>query len=173
MARDYFAVLGLTPGRHDPREVARRFLAERQRLLGELDDPTKHTESRRRLDQLHLAFAALRDPRRQEDYLRARSADVDRVAALRRLIADSLEDGLLRYSRRQAILERARELGLSEFQAQLLIAQVQFGDHEITALPELGGPRKAPHNPRAWARPAAVGVLALGMFLYLVRWLGG
>ncbi len=27
MARDYFAILGLTPGRHDPREITRHFNA--------------------------------------------------------------------------------------------------------------------------------------------------
>lgn len=174
MAHDYFAVLGLSPGRYEPREIAQRFLRERDRLLAQLRAPDASADVRRNLDELHLAYALLRDPQRQEEYLRTRVDAEDRVGALRALIRASLEDGLLRYSRRQAILSRARELGFSEFQAQLLIAQVQFGDDEIpTLLAGTSGPTPRPAaRPRVWPRLAATGVVALAVFLYLVQWVG-
>lgn len=172
MGRDYFAILGLTPGRYAPTEIARRFDAERRRLLAQLDDPVRHATARRRLDELHRAYAALRDPHAQAEYLRSRRTDDD-VARLRRFIAASLEDGLLRHSRRQEIIAEARRLGFSDFHAHLLIAQVQFGDERISPVssPPAAGSRR--DTSRAWARFAAAGVLALAMFLGMVRWLGG
>jgi hypothetical protein len=172
MGRDYYAILGLSPGRYDPAEIARRFQAERARLLAFLHQPATYGAARRHLEELHLAYAALRDPGAQAEYLRAGRGADDRVAQVRQLIAASLEDGLLRYSRRQEILSVAQHLGFSEFQAQLLIAQVQFGDERIplSAGNATGGLRSEP--PRTWARLAAVGVLALALFLAMVRWLG-
>jgi hypothetical protein len=171
MARDYFAVLGLTPTRHSPDEVARNFLAERDRLLASWRERAQ-PETRQQLDELHLAYATLRDPARQAEYLKSRDDESDGASELRRLIASSLEGGLLRYSRRQAILERAAELGFNEFQAQLLIAQEQFGDHQITVPPRLKLSRKTRAHPRTWARATATGVVALAVFLYLVHWAG-
>jgi len=173
MAQDYFAVLGLGPGRCSPRQIARHFRAQRDRVVQELGDPATHVDSRRRLDELHLAYATLGSTKRQAEYLHSLRAGVESPAvALRKLIAASLENGLLRYSRRQFILERACELGLNEFQAQLLIAQVQFGEEEIP-LPAI--PDARPANTRysqAWTRLTGVGLLATAMFLFLVRWLG-
>ena len=168
MGRDYFTILGLAPGRYDSAEIARRFRAERARLLAQLHDPSTHVEARRRLEDLHLAYAALRDPGAQAEYLAARVGASDDVAYLRRLIAASLEDGLLRYSRRQEILAEARERGFSDFQTQLLIAQVQFGDDSFS--PATPHYRRRDFT-RTRARLAAAGVLALAMFLALVRWL--
>jgi len=167
MARDYFAILGLPPGRYDPCEITRRFVERRNRLLATLADPATHAETRRQLEHLHLAYRVLCDPQRQSEYLAARAADEDRLGQLRRLIAASLEDGLLRYSRRQMILDQARKLGLSDFQAQVLIAQVQFGEGHFVDWPttsRAGSPRAA-----IWRRAAAVGVLGLAMFLYLLH----
>lgn len=175
MVRDYFAILGLTPGRYAPAEVTRRFCAERQSLLAQLDDPATHRRARRQLDELHVAYAVLRDPHAQAECLRAggdAGGEHDDIKRLRRLIAASLEDGLLRYSRRQGILAQAQRIGLSPFQAQLLIAQVQFGDDRIHT-PVSGRVRREPEpSARTWARFAAAGVLALAMFLAMVRWLG-
>lgn len=170
MAQDYFAILGLPPGRHSPRVITSCFRAERARLLRELDEPGRHSESRRQLEDLYLAYTTLSDPRRREEYLRNRDAPGDSVETLRSLIAASLEGGLLRYSRRQAILDRGRELGINDFHTQLLIAQVQFGDQPIVSPPGAGPARR--EDSRAWARVAGVGVLALAMFLLLVHWLG-
>ena len=134
-----------------------------------MHDPARHHEIRRRLDELHLAYAALRNPQTQAELLRTRTDETDDVTRLRRLIATALEDGLLRFSRRQDILVEARRLGFSDFQTQLLIAQVQFGDDSF----QPATASSANHDSsRAWARFAAAGVLALVMFLVLVRWLG-
>lgn len=175
MSRDYFSILGLTPGRYEPGEIARRFHARRKRLLAELDDPAKHRESRRRLDELHRAYHALRDPRLQSKHLHAArepEARDDRVEYLRRLIESSLEGGLLRYSRRVDILAEGRRLGFSDFHTQLLIAQVQFGG-EIVARPDEHGVRApADTGARVGARFAAAGLLALAIFLAMIRWLG-
>ena len=172
MARDYFTILGLTPGRYEPAEIARRFRAERARMLAELGRPATYADTRRRLDELHLAYATLGDPRTQAEYLRAQEAAGDDVTGLRRLIAASLEDGLLRYSRRQEILAEAQALGFSDFQTQLLIAQVQFGDEQISPVGgrSLHGQRRS--AARAGAGFAAAGLLALALFLAMVRWLG-
>ncbi len=166
MPSDYFAILGLAPGRYAPAEIRARFQVERERLLGKLVEASDPIELRRHLDELHLAYAALRDPERQDAYVSSRDGGVYRLAELRALIEASLEDGLLRYSRRQLILERARELGFDEFQTQLVIAQVQYGDEELSVLPQ-----SREHQPqsRSWARGAAVGLLALALFLFLVR----
>jgi hypothetical protein len=173
MSRDYFATLGLTPGRYEPREIARRFAARRRRLLADLDDPTRHVESRRRLNELYLAYNALRDPRRQVECARRGDDGDDRVARLRTLIEASLEGGLLRCSRRAEILAEGRRLGFSEFHTQLLIAQVQFGDGIV--MPPCGrrGSGSAESAARIGARFAAAGVLALALFLAMIRWLGG
>lgn len=170
MAQDYFAILGLTPGRHDAGEITRRFCAQREQLLRELHDPTRHGETRQRLDDLHLAFTVLRDPARQAEYLRRLPAHDSRVAALRELIAAALEDGLLRHSRRLVILARARELGLNDFQAQLLIAQVQFGEQEIPAARSAAAAHKDTPRGHVAARVAAVGLIAAALFLAMIRW---
>jgi hypothetical protein len=175
MGKDYFAILGLTPGRYSGPEIARRFHSERARLLAQLNEPALHDAVCQRLDELHLAYAALRDPQGQERALRLRGAAADQIAALKMLIAASLEDGLLRYSRRQHILQEARQLGLSDFQAHLLIAEVQFADDDFAAdwvrageLPAVTRPVERRRG--AGRRLVAAGVLALGIFVALVRW---
>lgn len=170
MAQDYFALLGLAPGQYAPREISRRYQTRRAALLTRAQDPSARSTVLRDLDDLHVAYQTLRAPTRQEAYRQSRSGGgMDAAAELRRLIAASLEDGLLRCSRRDAILERAAALGFNEFQTHLLIAQVQFGDEEVAAAPQ--GMVRRPH-PRLWARVAAVGVAALAVFLGLVHWLG-
>lgn len=179
MSAEYFTILGLTPGRYEPAEITRRFLEERRRLLDRLDDPGWHAESRRRLEELHVAYRVLRDPRRQAECLATAGQVHDASRQLIRLIEASLEDGLLRYSRRQAILAEARRLGLSDFQAHVLIAQTQFGG---TGPPEAALRDTFRLNPRAAARPegearhgarlAGIGLLTLALVLVLVRWAG-
>jgi hypothetical protein len=168
MAHDYFTVLGLSPGTYDPGEITRRFVVRRQRLLSELHNPARHIAARRELEELHVAHTVLRDPAKQAEYLRERTTAPDRVTELRRLIAATLEDGLLRYSRRQMILERASELGLSEFQAQLLIAQTQFGGDEAPVVEASPAARQAETRSAKWMRFAAAGVVGVAMFLYMV-----
>jgi hypothetical protein len=116
----------------------------------------------------------LRDPQGQADVLRTCGEGADQIAGLKILIAASLEDGLLRHSRRQEILSEARQIGLSDFQAHLLIAQVQFGDDRFTADWIAAGRRNQTRSAewtRAGARMAAASILAVGIFLALVHWL--
>jgi hypothetical protein len=179
MSAEYFSILGLTPGRYEPAEITRRFQEERGRLLERLDDPGWHAESRSRLEELHVAYRVLRDPRRQAECLAAVRLADDAPQRLTRLIEASLEDGLLRYSRRQAILAEARRLGLSDFHAHVLIAQVQFGGGRASdmALERIHQPpnRPAPPaegGPRRGVRLAGIGLLALALVLALLRWAG-
>ena len=171
MAEDYFSILGLAPGRYSPEQITRSFDATRRRIVAQLDDPRRHVPSRQRLEAVHLAYATLRDPATQAEYLETRFRNDDAVTGLRRLIASSLEDGLLRYSRRRRILEEARRLGFSDFQTQLLIAQVQFGDEQFAPATPAKNAQRRGGDGRAWARVTAVGVLALVLFLVMVRWL--
>ncbi len=173
MARDYFAVLGLTPGTYTSGKIAASFFARREELLRQIRSTTTNAAARQELDELYLSFSTLRDPERQEDYRRSLEQGNDHLAELQTLIAASLEDGLLRHSRRQRILERAAELGISEFHAHLMIAQEQFGDAPIPMSKVLVSRVRRPRGrPRAWPRVAATGALALAMFLYLVHWAG-
>lgn len=92
------------------------------------------------------------------------------VVELCGLIAESLEDGLLRHSRRQELLRHAARLGLSEFHAHLLIAQVQCGGSVLLAEPSRPG--RPNGDERLGPRLAAVGVLALGILLALIQLAG-
>lgn len=181
MARDFFAALGLrlaaadTSRRpiSDPRVVAASYETARAAALARLHDPAQHAAARRMLEDLYVAYRLLADPQRQQDYLSARAAG-DRAGELRALIGAALEDGLLRHSRRQMIVAHATELGYSEFQAQLLIAQVMFGDADADVAPR-ARPRTTGIRGAATGlltRVAAVGLLALGLFFLLVGWLG-
>lgn len=175
MSREYFSILGLTPGRYEPSEIARRFDARRRWLIAELDSPARHVEIRRELNDLHVAYNALRDPRRQAECARAalgHPGDADRVARLQRLIEASLEGGLLRCSCRKEILAQGRRMGFSEFHIHLLIAQVQFGGNLVVRPARCRDSASDAATARIGARFAAAGVLALALFLATVRWLG-
>lgn len=172
MPADYFTTLGLAPGRYSPAEITSRFAAERARLLRALDDPRQHADARRRLEELHLAYAALRDPASQNEYLCARASG-DAVRWLRAMIAASLEGGLIRCSRREEIIRRAREFGLSDFQAQLLIAQVQVGDDSPASAKPASTMARTSETQRVWVRATGVGFLAAALFFALVHWLAG
>jgi hypothetical protein len=152
-----------------PAELAARFRAQRERLLSQLCAGPARSVVRQRLDALCRTYAQLQAARTGQDERRDRLEAADR---LRRLIAQNLEDGLLRYSRRQKLLAEARRLGFSEFQAQLLIAQVQFGDRELEPARPSQRPTEVAPVCAVVARLAAAGVLALAIFLGLVRWLG-
>ncbi len=176
MPRDSFSILGLTPGRYSQAEVDRRFLRRRRKLVAALDDPDRYEETRRQLDALHRAYNALRDPTRQARCLKVLRDDSDdreqRLAELRELILASLEGGLLRQSRREMILAEGRRLGFSEFHTHLLIAQVQFDGNIVVRPQPASDGRRFAAPARIAARFAAAGMLALALFLAMVRWLG-
>lgn len=172
MPRDYFAILGLKPGRYDPAEIDARFAALRGRLLRELREPRMRAHAERRLEDAYRAKSLLRDERTQammRDKLEQRDDAAGRVDQLRAFVLASLEDGLLRHSRRQACIEEGIRLGFTEFHTHLVIAQAQFDGRVLVAPP---GQRVLPSAAplQVVARAAAVGVLALGLFLVMVRW---
>lgn len=168
MSRDAFVILGLTPGHYEPAALAARYEAARAQLLRDLAGSDGRAEAGRRLDELQLAHARLlAAAQRRGEGQSTRDAQ---VAELRRLIAASIEDGLLRCSRRRAILEEARRIGLSEFQAHLLIAQEQFGGEALLDL-RRKAPAGAADAGRVAARLAAAGVLAVALLLGMVHWL--
>ncbi len=51
------------------------------------------------------------------------------------MAAGMLEGGFLRYSQRQELLRFAQQLGIAQFEAALLIAQVQYLPEEPAPLP--------------------------------------
>lgn len=173
---DHFAALGLTPGTYDPRVIAQRYLELRQRAGASLFDDD---ESRQRLAELSAAYEVLRDPEQQAAHRALRRFDAP-ADSLRRVIDASLEDGLLRYSRRQEILAAGRALGFSDFQTHLMIAQVQFGDERIDFNPTASATRNASTSHRSngasrgglLAGVAATAV-ALTVFVMLLRWIEG
>ncbi|MCH8854311.1 MAG: hypothetical protein IID41_16910 [Planctomycetes bacterium] len=171
MNDDYFTILGLTPGRYKPRDITRSFQRVRTGLIAQLGGSGATDDTRRKLDRLHLAYNALREPDSQAGY-QARNDSADDAVAVKRLIAASLEDGLLRFSRRQMILEEGRRRGFSGFQTQLLIAQVQFGDDRIAAPPRAADGLLAGTH-RTWPHLVAIGLLAVALFLILIGWVLG
>lgn len=176
MRPTHFDAMGLKPARYATAEITRRFFARRAALLAALDDSTGAADVQRELDELHVAYLVLRDADAQAAYLRECAEGGDRVARLRRLIAASLEGGLLRCSRRERILDEARRLGLSEFHAHLLIAQTQFGDQRTLLAPPAGGGFPAGESNvhgRAAARLAAAVILALALLLAAIRYVHG
>ena len=73
---------------------------------------------------------------------------------------------------KEVLRQRARELGLNEFQAQLLIAQVQFGGDEVLSEEAAPVARKTETRSDKWIRFAAAGVIGVAMFLYMVYRVG-
>ncbi len=170
MPRDHFARLGLSVARHPPHVVDQHFAAARGRLVADLSRPTSYLDSRRSLEALYVAYRVLRDPGRQAAYLED-IEQADPETELRRLIAASLEGGLVRQSRREFLVARGRELGISEFHVHLLIAQAMIGDEACVAaqvMPRANPPRRGSN----WKDYAAVGALAVAVFVALVRWAG-
>lgn len=169
--RDCFAILGLKPDRYDPSALARRFVERRRELLS--DRRRAPSEVHRSLDELHVAYALLRDRNAQTDHQRELSrSPADPLTGLQHMIAASLEDGLLRRSRREAILAEGRRRGLSDFHTHLLIAQTQFGRERVLAFDDPRDERLRDSQQRSSARFAAALVLGLALFLATVRMLG-
>lgn len=126
--RDPFLIFGLSQGRYPPTVIVRRYHALRAPLVTRMGGVDAAWDVRQKLDDLHWAYRILVDPRSQARMMRVLNGEGDRAESLRLYIEASLEDGLLRASRRAEILTLGRALGISEFHTQLLIAQTQFGD---------------------------------------------
>jgi hypothetical protein len=177
MSNDPLTILGLARDECTPFEIDRRFIARRRELREALDDPACYFQARRGLEDLYQAYRTLRSiptPEPPDVLIRiAKPSDgaAERIAYLRRMIEVSLESGLLRCTRRQEIVAEGRRLKFSEFQMQLLIAQVQYGGALMT--PPVTDEQLTPCSglTRIGVRIAAAGVLALALFLSVVRWL--
>ncbi len=152
------------------RRPADDFEQRRRVLLERLRDPRRRAEAARELEDVWLAqrLGALSEDEQS-------SVADDPTTRLRRLIAASLEGGLLRPSRRARILSAARRLGISEFHAHLLIAQVQVGLHEDPMRGLASEPASLVGGDdagfRVGLRLMAAGVLGVAMFLAMVRYL--
>lgn len=172
MSHDYFAILQLAPGRYEPAELQHRFEQLRSAAIEALDRNGDGAAARARLEDLHLAFQMLRDPSRQAELLDGLRPEREPVSYMRRLAEASLEGGLLRHSRREHLMAEARRLGVSEFHAHLIIAQVQFGQWRVSIDPPRSRrTREAGRSADPLAiRLAATGVLALALFFGAVRW---
>lgn len=172
MERDYFSILGLSPGHYSAREIDARFRSLRDHLAGIMPGSDA---VRAQQELLYIAYRVLRDPRGQQEYLAALRNDEPPIDRLRRQIAASLEYDLLRHSRRQALLAEGRRIGLSDFQTQLLIAQVQFGDDLQFLTPSPRTHRTTASAPRSAGRIgmrlAAAGLLAAALFVVMERYL--
>lgn len=168
---DYFDILGLPPGRYAPAVIRRAFFAARREILELLARGDNYGEYCRQLERLHLAEATLSDAQRQAEYLATYDGDDGALVRFRQKVAASLEDGLVRCSRRETLLAEGRKLGLTDFQTHLLIAHVQFGD-DRAALPFAArGPASDDRNSRLVARLAAASLLGFALFLGMLRWL--
>lgn len=180
MPRDPFAVLGLAPGRYSSTEIRRRYYAAREPLLTRLAVAGDGWSARQQLDDLHWAYRTLISPENQERAARMLRGEGDRIESLRLLIEASLEDGLLRASRRAEILEIGKNLGVSEFHTHLLIAQTQFGDlpgaPDLQNLLGVGAARPAKQvfrvrRPAPALRTVSALALAVAMFSLMWRWM--
>lgn len=169
MALDYFRLLGLEHGEYAPAEIECRYRAVRKQLLAEAQREGSAVLWRR-LDSLHLAYQVLRDPNRQSCHLQqVRGQLTDPLPRFQLRIAGSLEDGLLRHSRRQALLNEGRRLGLSEFQVHLMIAQTQVGENRLNLITPGPEPVQEHASSRIVPRLAAAGLLALALLFAMVR----
>lgn len=172
MEHDCFAILGLTPGPYSRELIDARFDEERDKCLASIRE--RHDEAtERRLEAVYLAYHLLNDSARQQRHIAAiRDGHLDNPKDhVRDLVAASLEDGLLRYSRRQELIRIGRVLGLNEFQVHLLIAEVQVAALSITA----EQPAKQVANERfdqTRLNIVAAGLLGLGLFFSAISWLG-
>jgi hypothetical protein len=63
---------------------------------------------------------------------------LDKRQVFKQMVVGSLDSGFLRYSRRKALLHYAAGIGISEFDAMLLIAEAQFYADRIEPAPADG-----------------------------------
>lgn len=173
MSLDPFSILRLSQDRTDPGALRAQFAKRAEELKIAMKGGRDALQIRRDLEELDIAYKILQDPESRTVFVRREKspAPPERAALLRALIVASLEDGLLRHSRRQRILEEGRKLGFSPFHTQLLIAQTQFGPQRVLSFED--DREHAGNRPgHATARFSAAVVLGFALFLAAVRWLG-
>jgi hypothetical protein len=96
-------------------------------------------------------------------------------AAFVRMVQYEIKGGVLRYSKRRELLSFARKLGLSDFEAHLLIAQAQYGDSPLEPCAArqpvepayLVTPRQTP----TWLKASLAVLAAAAIDLALIYWM--
>ena len=151
MQGDFFAILQLRPGRYEKEAIDRQYRSVRQEILRaggpdrqrRLDDALiarfvlANSGQQASLLRRHLAAIRAHPPRRPaviaarpaarparqtQPPTREQTADV--FGRFARMVAEHLEDGLLRFTARQRLLQLAKGLGIAPFKANLVIAEV-------------------------------------------------
>jgi len=83
----------------------------------------------------------------------------DRRRVFKGMVVSELEAGFLRYSRREALLKYATRLGISEFDACLLIAEAQFHSGDIEPIEfESSATIETITQPETWSIPLRLAV---------------
>ncbi len=107
----------------------------------------------------------------------ARLDSLDKRQVFKQMVVGSLESSFLRYSKRKALLEYAARIGISEFDAMLLIAEAQFYSDRIDPATDDGAwLLKEPPPVELWS-PGTKLLLAIGIAAVvdavLIYWLIG
>lgn len=88
---------------------------------------------------------------------------LDKRQIFKQMVVGSLESSFLRYSKRKALLEYAARIGISEFDAMLLIAEAQFYSDRIDPATDDGAwLLKEPPQVELWS-PGTKLLLAIGI----------
>jgi len=211
---DYFAILNLRPGRYSSAVIDRQCRSVRRDILRR-----PGPQRQRRLDDVLIAHALLRDPARQAALRRRREAEMlslprrpiaaprrpappvasaepirpapkaapgrisndsteDVYTRFTRLVADHVEQGLLRFTARQRLMLIAEGMGIGAFKANLVIAEVlhdlrdgRYPPGRLVTGPAIrpGGAR--PHRRRYALRIALAVLAAAGIDWLLLTWL--
>lgn len=108
---------------------------------------------------------------------RLQFTSAERRDIFRGMVVGELEAGFLRYSKRQALLRYAGLLGLSEFEASLLIAEAQYRAGEIQPIGfDSVASLATVSRPEEWSIPLRISfALVAAMFLDIAAlwWLFG
>jgi hypothetical protein len=93
------------------------------------------------------------------------------------MVVNELESGILRYSRRQALMRYAAKMGISEFEACLLIAEAQFQSPDIEPIDfQTAFTLETLTHPESWSIPLRLTLtlaLAALVDVALIFWLFG
>lgn len=187
MEAGLFSILRLRPGRYSPEAIDRQYRSVRQGILRD-----GGPDRQRRLDEAMIARALLRRSRptpvrrsaapsdagrmsvsvvrRAPAAEPAPPADPDVYARFARMVPDHLDAGVLRFSARRRLMLLAAGLGIGEFKANLIIAEVLHDLQCGIRPPGRGVMSRPPHASAAPAadRPALGRSLALAAALALV-----
>jgi hypothetical protein len=93
----------------------------------------------------------------------------------RSMVVGELDAGFLRYSKREELIRYAAHLGLTEFEAMLLIAEAQHNADQIEPLHfDSAATLEALSRPEAWSIPMRLSfalIVAVFVDLLLIYWI--